>query len=190
MAEICWSCRSLGSAENHQLLLETRPAALFFLTCRHLRRSCRRMLEERGMSQPWGGRPGLGCRARGSLISRLSPDLQLCPTLSLCNRFSPGSSSVCTFLSQIILPTSEHGNSSWSRSAKPLCPCCSGLPQELGWRGRRDGWLLPLPQPCVCVRVLSVSLLAGIPQHCSPLNMGFPCAESVSLPTQHLTCWS
>lgn len=46
------------------------------------------------------------------------------------------------------------------------------------------------PAPCVCVCVLSVSLLAGIPQHGSPPNVGFPCAESVSLPTQHLTRWS
>lgn len=60
------------------------------------------MLEDRGMSQPWEGRPGLGRRATGSLISKLSPDLQLCPTLSFWSLFSPSSSSVCSFLSQII----------------------------------------------------------------------------------------
>jgi len=106
MAEICWSCGSLGSAEHRQLLLETRPARLFFLTCRRLRMSCRTMLEERGMSQAWGGRPGLGCRARGSLVSRLSP---LCPSaassLPAVHPFAAFSlTSLCPFPSMEILP--------------------------------------------------------------------------------------
>lgn len=52
-----------------------------------------------------------------------------------------------------------------------------------------EGMALTSPAS-VCMCVLSVSLPAGTPQHCLPPNVGFPCAESVSLPTQHLTRWS
>lgn len=142
----------MGTAEHHQLLLEMRPVRLFVLICRCLRRSCKRMPEERGMSQPGGGRSGQGCGARGSLAPRLSPDLQLCPILSLFTLFSPSSSSACSFLSQIILPASKHGNFSSSRSAKPLCPCPSGLSGELGWRWRRDGSYLSPSPVCVCAQ--------------------------------------
>lgn len=93
MAEICWSCRHAGSAEHRQLLLRTGPLGLCFL-----RRNCRRMQKKEGYhSHGEGGKPRLWCRARGSLISRLSPHLQLCPTLSPCSLFSPSSSSLCSF---------------------------------------------------------------------------------------------
>lgn len=55
--------------------------------------------------------------------------------------------------------------------------------------GDGEGVALTSP-PALCVPVLSVSLPAGTPQHFPPPNVGFPCAESVSLPTQHLTRWS
>lgn len=70
------------------------------------------------------------------------------------------------------------------------CKATVPLSVSSAWSVQMErGWLLPLPSP-VCVRVLSVSLQAGIPQHCPTPNVGFPCAESVSLPTQHMTRWS
>lgn len=140
----------------------------FDLQC--LGRSCRRMLEERPL-QPRGERTELQCRARNSLLLRLIPDLQLCPFLSHCGVFFPSSSSVCGFLFQIILPASKQGNFSL-----PLCLCCP----VLRWRG--DGSHLSLsPVFVLSIFLLAPSIIAA------PTERGFPCAESVSLPTQHLT---
>lgn len=95
---------------------------------------------------------------------RLSLSNHPCPPVSMETLPRQGAQSYCGLVVQVSLESSD---------------------------GDGEGMALTSPPaPCVRVCVLSVSLLAGIPQHCSPPNVGFPCAESVSLPAQHLTRWS
>lgn len=154
------------------------------MTCRRLR-ICRRMPEERGMSQLWGGDQGAEPEADAF---RGSP--QIFSSALLCH----SAASALPALSYLQLSLSNHPARlrAWKLTLVKECKATVPLSFRSLWRVQMEmekGWLLPLPQPHVCVSVQR-SPPGRHPSALPPPNVDFPRAESVSLPTQHLTHWS